>query len=230
MDFETDMDNKKDQQTGIVWDIPVRIFHWGLVISTIGAVASSKIGIMFWHEKMGLTILGLIGFRIIWGFVGTPHARFRHFMVRPRAVIHYIKQRLGGDRTYHPGHAPTGAYATVLILLIFGVMAILGTMAHDDIFYEGPLAAYVGGFSDNARHYHHMMERLIIAVLVLHLLAILVYRLALKIDLLSPMIKGGQDKAVPPPSLLHQTMGIILLVAMVGAAHSLSLLGGDRFL
>ena len=228
------MSNKKEQQSthlvkgGIVWDLPLRVFHWTLVATTIGAIISSKLGVMFWHEKMGLTILGLVGFRVIWGFVGSYHARFKHFMVGPKAVLRYVNLRRDGDKTYHPGHAPTGAYATVLILLVFGVMAILGTMSNNDILYEGPLAAYVGDFTHDASDYHHIMERAVFLMIFLHLLAMIIYRIALKINLIPPMVHGGRDATVSPPSLKRQVIGIFVLVGMVAAAQSLGLLG-DRF-
>lgn len=228
------MSNTKDDllsdadHAGVVWDIPLRVFHWGLVAATIGSVITSKIGIMFWHEKFGLTILGLIGFRVIWGFVGSHHARFRNFMVSPSAVLRYIKARVQGDKTYHPGHAPTGAYATILILAVFSTMALLGTMANDDILYEGPLATYVGAFTDDARRYHHLMENVIFGVIILHLSAMVMYRIALKINLIPAMVHGGRDKAVQPPSQTVQVMGVMLMITMVALSQSLGLLG-DRF-
>ena len=232
------MSNKKDTKprgqqiqdgaAAVIWDIPLRLFHWALLAATIAAFVTSKLGIMFWHEKAGLTILGLVSFRIIWGFVGSHHARFSNFMVKPGAVIRYVKSRLGGDRLAYPGHAPTGAYATLLILAIFGVMALLGTMANDDILYEGPLAAFVGDFTNDARQYHHLMERAVIAVVALHLLAIIVYRVALKINLITAMVNGGRDKTITPPTTGHQMLGLVIMAASIAAAQSLGLLG-DRF-
>jgi cytochrome b len=230
MGQDNDMGNPKAQQSGhgLIWDLPLRVFHWGLVISVIGAVASVKNGLMFWHEKMGLTVLGLLGFRIIWGFVGSHHARFVNFMVGPARLFEYLKLRFSGGRDHSPGHAPTGAYATLALIAVLAVMASLGTMSNDDILYEGPLAAYVGDFTNKATGYHHLMEEAVFLVIILHLLAMIIYRYVLKISLVPAMVHGGRDDGHPRPGPALQAGGIILLLVMVAAAQSLGLLG-NRF-
>ncbi len=213
---------------GVIWDIPLRVFHWALVLSVIGAIGSAKNGFMFWHEKMGLCIAGLVLFRIIWGFIGSHHARFQHFLVGPGAAMRYLRLRWQGNRDHMPGHAPTGGYATIIILAVLLVMAGLGTMAHDDVLYEGPLAAYVGAFSNDARSYHHLMEKAVFALIGLHLAAMAVYRIGLKINLIPAMVHGGRDEDVPSISNRRQWAGVGLMVVMVVAAQALGLLG-DRF-
>ncbi len=218
----------EDKSHFVIWDLPLRLFHWALLVSVVGAIGSGKNGFMFWHEKFGLTIIGLVVFRIIWGFVGSHHARFANFMVGPKKVVSYIALRRRGDRSHIPGHAPTGAYATILILAVLLVMAALGTMSNDDILYEGPLAAYVGAFTHDARSYHHLMEKAVFFVIALHVIALVVYRLALKINLIPAMVHGGKDLNVMPISRGRQWAGLMLLVLAVLAAQSLGLLG-DRF-
>ena len=188
---------------------------------------------MFVHEKAGISVAALVVFRVLWGFVGSRNARFAQFLAGPAAVIGYIRGRLGGDRAYHPGHAPTGGWATILILAVLAGMAGMGTMAHGEILYEGPLAGWAGDFSKTATRLHHMGERLVIAVVVLHLLAILAYRLWLKIDLLPPMIHGGEDTSArgrqdAGASFARQAAGLILLFALLAAAHGLGMMG-NRF-
>ena len=213
---------------GVIWDLPLRLFHWLLVASVAGSIASGKTENMFWHEKFGLTVAGLVLFRIIWGFAGSHHARFSRFMVPPSALIRYIRRRMKGDRDHHPGHAPTGAYATLLILLVLGVMASLGMMSNDDVLYEGPLAAYVGRFTNTASTLHHRGEIFVFALIALHLVAILVYRVALGIKLLPAMIKGGRDPQTRPITPIHQISGIALMVVLIAMMQMLGFLG-DRF-
>ena len=211
-----------------VWDVPLRLFHWALAIAVFVAIGSAKNGVMFVHEKAGLTVLGLVIFRIIWGFIGSHHARFSNFMTMPKAVWAYIQSRRRGDRTYHPGHAPTGAYATIAILMVLLAMASFGTMANDDILYEGPLAAYVGDFTNDARRIHHWIEKLVFLLIALHFLAIAVYRFKWGIKLIPPMIIGGRDETIKPISRGHQVFGLVLMAATVAASQSLGFLG-DRF-
>lgn len=219
---------KCHEDSAVIWDLPLRLFHWSLSVAVVGAVATSKVGTAFWHEKMGLTVLGLLVFRIIWGFIGSYHARFANFLVRPKQVMAYLKGRLSGNRDHVAGHSPTGGYATMVLILVLLVMAILGSMSHDNILYEAPLARYVGAFSDNARYYHHLLEKVVYAVVGLHVVAIIFYRLVLKIGLTKDMVGGGRDASRPPLRRAHQIGGVVLLLAMVGLAQSLGLMG-DRF-
>jgi cytochrome b len=148
----------------------------------------------------------------------------------PRHVIGYIRSRLAGDKTRSPGHAPTGAWATILLLAVLGGMASLGTMAHNDVLFEGPLAATAngygaGGFSDTATDWHNALEPILFAVLAAHIVALLMYRLWLKINLVPAMVTGGEDKSPKPFSKTHQITGVILLLAMIAAAQCLGLIG-----
>ncbi|XDZ64785.1 cytochrome b/b6 domain-containing protein [Alphaproteobacteria bacterium LSUCC0684] len=216
------------QQEGVVWDLPLRVFHWLLMASVIGSIVSAKIENMFLHEKFGLTVAGLVMFRIVWGIAGSHHARFSRFMVPPSAVISYIRARIAGARDHRPGHAPTGAYATVVILLVLAAMAGLGMMSNDDVLYEGPLAAYVGDFTNMASTLHHRAEVVVFALIILHLAAILIYRVVFGIRLVPAMISGGTDPQARPVSRRHQIAGLVLMAALIGAMHLLSFLG-NRF-
>lgn len=198
------------------------------MLAVIAAVGSAKNGFMYAHEKAGLTVLGLVGFRIIWGFVGSHHARFANFMVGPAKLLAYVKSRFAGDRSHTAGHAPSGAYATIALLVVLAVMAGLGTMSNDNVLYEGPLAAYVGDFTKDARLWHHRVEKLVFLLIAMHLLAIFIYRQVLKVKLIPAMIKGGEDETAPPISPQRQVFGLVLMAVMLGLSHSLSLLG-DRF-
>ena len=219
----------KQARKPVVWDLPLRLFHWLLTLSVIAAVASVKTGNMFVHEKAGITVATLVVFRLVWGFAGSRHARFAEFMTGPAAVLSYIRKRLAGDRAYHPGHAPTGGWATVMILAVLAGMATMGLMAEDDVLYQGPLAVWAGDFTKTATKLHHIGEKFVIAVVVLHLLALLVYRMWLKINLLPPMIHGGVDSAASAnpkaPTASRQIAGVALLAAMLAVAHALGMIG-----
>ena len=213
---------------GVIWDLPLRLFHWLLMLAVIGAIASAKLGSTFWHEKAGLSVAALIVFRIIWGFVGSHHARFSNFLTSPLKVFAYIKSRINGDRSHYPGHMPTGAWATVAILLIIGAMATLGMMSTDDVLYYGPLASLVGDFSSTATSLHHMGERAVFAIIGLHVAALVIYFVALKINLLPAMVFGGEDKSVSPISTTRQIAGLVLMATLLltahGAAYGLALI------
>lgn len=78
-----------------IWDLPTRLFHWALVVCIVGAFVSVKLGGLYmdWHVRFGCVALGLIVFRVLWGFVGPRYARFTQFVRGPRAVANYLKAR-----------------------------------------------------------------------------------------------------------------------------------------
>ena len=216
-------------ESKIIWDLPLRVFHWLLMFAVIAAIASAKAGNLFVHEKAGISVLSLILFRVIWGFIGSHHARFANFLATPKAVFAYIKKRWAGDRKHYPGHAPTGAWATLAILLVLGGMGSFGLMAQNDILYRAPLADFVGEFSKTATNFHHIGERVVIAVIALHIIALLVYRYGLKIKLLPAMLHGGKDEAAPPISKTKQIFGLVLLATILIIAHSLGMIGNRYY-
>ena len=211
----------EDEAGGMIWDLPLRLFHWLLAVAVIVSIGSVKNENMFVHEKSGLTILGLLAFRLVWGLVGSHHARFVHFVRSPGEVIAYISRRFAGNRDHHAGHAPSGGYATVAILLVLSVMASLGLMSNDDVLYEAPLAAWAGEFTQTASFWHRRIEVLIFAIIVLHLAAIAAYRFLLGQNLIPAMIHGGRDSNTAPVSWRLQVSGVVLLSGFVLLAQFL---------
>lgn len=220
--------NNTAERYAVIWDLPLRVFHWLLLVAVVGSIVSSRVGDNFWHEKSGITVAGLVVFRLIWGIVGSHHARFSNFLVGPMAVLAYIRWRVNGARDHAPGHGPTGAWATMVILAFLVGMASLGLMSNDDVLYEGPLVAWVGSFTDTASTLHRRGEWFLFGLIGLHLAAIVFYRLGLKIRLLPAMIHGGRDTARPPVSARRQVAGMLLLITVLGVAHGLGMIG-DRY-
>lgn len=213
-----------------IWDIPLRLFHWLLVIAIIGAIITGQNGIWFWHEKFGLAVLGLLVFRLIWGVIGGHHARFANFRLAPASVLTYLHQRrqtlFRHTPAHEAGHSPFGAWATLLILAVLFALALSGNMANNGILYEGPMARVLGiaTISDLATEVHESLEGVLFFVIALHLIAILAYRLVWGIRLLPAMTRGRPDTTRPaistPRYWLQQISGIVLLIACVGLAQS----------
>ncbi|HET7525957.1 MAG TPA: cytochrome b/b6 domain-containing protein, partial [Burkholderiaceae bacterium] len=101
----------------LVWDAPVRVFHWLMVLSFAGAylTAESERWRLL-HVTLGYTMAGLLAFRIVWGLIGTRHARFASFVRGRAAVMRYLRSLLGGRPEHHAGHNPAGAWAIVALL------------------------------------------------------------------------------------------------------------------
>ncbi|MDX3906759.1 MAG: cytochrome b/b6 domain-containing protein [Pigmentiphaga sp.] len=178
-----------DSRTLRIWDLPTRIFHWLLVACVIGAFVTIKVGGLWleYHMLFGYGVLGLVLFRILWGFVGGSHARFARFVRGPRAILAYLR----GTMPRSPGHNPLGALSVLAMLLLLGYQAVTGLFANDDIFTEGPLASRVSkDLSDQLTRLHKLDEWPILILVGLHIAAIAWYRLAKKQKLTKAMITG----------------------------------------
>lgn len=174
-----------------VWDLPVRLFHWLLVASVIGAFITAKIGgnAMIWHGRLGLAILGLLTFRIVWGFVGSTYVRFLHFVRGPRAILAYLRGQWQGQ-----GHNPLGALSVLGLLGILLAQAITGLFANDDIAFYGYLASLVETErSSEITGIHHLLEKVLMLLVALHIGAIAFYAHVRKHNLVKPMISGWAD-------------------------------------
>ncbi len=172
----------------LVWDLPLRLFHWLLVVCVTGSFVSAKIGgnAMVWHGRFGLVVVGLLAFRLVWGFVGSTYARFFQFVRGPTAVAAYLRGQWHGE-----GHNPLGALSVMGMLGTLLLLVATGLFANDDIAFEGPLYALVGkDLSDRVVGIRRLVEPLIILLVVAHLAAIAFYVRIKKETLIMPMITG----------------------------------------
>ena len=100
----------------IVWDFPLRLFHWSLFICVVGAIVSAKTEVLWVHERFGLAVLGLVTFRIFWGFLGGRYARFSQFLRSPKAALNGLKTLFRPDPVAKSGHSALGGYAVIGLL------------------------------------------------------------------------------------------------------------------
>ena len=202
-----------------VWDLGVRLFHWALVILVITSFITVKIGgnAMTYHVWSGYSILTLLIFRILWGFVGGTHARFAAFIRGPGAVIAYMKRMFNRDgHPQSPGHNPMGALSVVAMLLVLLFQASSGLFVNDDIAFEGPLYKFVGkALSDKLMSLHQLNQWLIIALVVLHFSAIAFYYFYHKENLVRPMLTGVKRVAGAVVAARHGSslLALVLLAA-----------------
>lgn len=118
----------------LVWDAPVRVFHWLMVLSFAGAYLTAESE--RWrlvHVSLGYTMAGLIVWRLLWGLVGTRYARFASFVRSPATVWRYLMAMLRGAPEHHIGHNPAGAVAIVLLLLLGAMCVGSGWAVYNDV-------------------------------------------------------------------------------------------------
>lgn len=214
-----------------VWDLPTRLFHWLLAACVIALVITGKIGgaAIDWHARLGYCVLALLAFRIVWGLFGGYWSRFSSFIFSPASVLAYLK---GNGRPEHSvGHNPLGAFSVFALLLILLAQVSTGLVSDDEISFTGPLTKFVSGsLSLGATAYHKSIGQWgILALVGLHVAAILFYRFKKGINLVSPMVLG--DKAVDgdvPASrddLASRMLALVILAICAGGAYWVTRLG-----
>ncbi|RDV24580.1 cytochrome B [Alteromonas aestuariivivens] len=203
----------------LIWDLPIRLFHWLLVVSLLGQYVTAEIlkDAMQWHFYLGYFTLGLMLFRLLWGFIGPQHARFSNFLKGPGAVLHYTKTLFSAESTPYTGHNPVGGWVVVLMLSIVTTQAISGLFLSDDVFMDGPYFHAVSETTQKLMNsIHHQLFNLLLLVIALHVAAIIFYTLVKKQPLASSMVHG--KKATPEPGIPSSKLLLALILAALSAA------------
>lgn len=213
-----------------VWDLPTRLFHWALALCVVGLVVSANVGgnWMNWHLRFGYTVLTLLLFRLVWGFVGGHWSRFSSFLYGPGALMAYLRGR--SEPSHRVGHTPLGALSVFALLAVLMAQVGTGLISDDEIAFFGPLVSFVSGDTvRSATSYHKNVGKFLILGLVgLHLAAILFYKVFKKQGLVQPMLLGDKkvDEAVPSAK---DTLGtrMLALAVLVGCGLVVNWLVGQ---
>lgn len=185
-----------------VWDLPTRLFHWLLLLAVVGLFVTANVGgnWMNWHLRLGYAVMGLLLFRLLWGFFGGRWSRFASFLYSPRSIWAYLQGRSPSLHTV--GHSPLGALSVFALLLVLGAQVGSGLMTDDAIAFFGPLVPMVSGSTvDLATWYHKDVGRFAVLGLVgLHVLAIAYYRWVRRQPLTAAMVHGDKDLGFEAPA------------------------------
>ena len=181
-----------------VWDLPTRLFHWLLTLAIVGLIMTAQLGgfAMDWHFRLGYTVLSLLLFRLVWGFMGGHWSRFSSFLSSPTVLLRYIK---GADRSKQSlGHNPLGGLSVIAMLLFLALQVASGLFSDDEISAYGPLGKFVSSnIVASATYYHTQIGKLVLlALIALHLLAIGFYYFGKKTNLVSPMVTGDKKSDI----------------------------------
>lgn len=207
----------------LVWDFPIRFVHWALVLLLIGLVTTGKLGAdwLIWHMRMGYTVIALVVFRVIWGFVGSRNARFTAFVHGPSRVLRYLRTFRGAHEV-HVSHNPAGGWMVVLLLVALLVQATMGLFTTDDILWGGPLSERVSkDTSDAISAVHRRFWWVIVALSTLHIAAVLSYVVLMKNNLITPMLTGYKhlpEGVASPADAAASTAKAVVVLALCGLA------------
>lgn len=216
-----------------VWDLPTRLFHWLLALAVVGSIVTAEVGgnAMVWHFRFGYVVLALLAFRLLWGLCGGRWSRFASFVPTPARLLRYLRGRPAPGEHLDVGHSPLGALAVWALLGLLLAQLATGLVADDEIAFRGPLNAWVAVDTVRAAtSFHEGWGRtLVIALLVLHVVAIVAYRLRGR-DLLGPMLHGDKPLAADVPAAADNArtrlLAGVLAAGCAGLALWVASLGG----
>lgn len=203
----------------LVWDLPLRLFHWVLVLSMSASWVTAELGFdwMQIHMYLGYSTLGLIIFRIIWGFIGPRHARFTSFLTGPSGIWRYAKALAAGTMIQTAGHNPLGGISVIVMLVLVGFQATTGLFATDDIVWTGPYNSAVSGTTaERLTSLHHLNFNIILVAVSLHVMAVAFYFLVKKQNLVAAMLHG--KKPVPEHEAISKSEVIKALIVIAISA------------
>lgn len=210
-----------------VWDLPVRVFHWSIVLLIGLSWWSAEESHMEIHQWSGLAVLALVITRIFWGLYGSTTARFSDFLTGPSRMIVYLSAVLQRKLPPMVGHTPTGGWMIVLLLGLLVVQPVLGLFSHDDVFFKGPLAPLVSEHvSDALTELHEALFTILQVAAGLHILAALYYRVILRENIISPMITGWRfwhNGAPRPLRFVSPLWAFVTLLVVAAALYGLIL-------
>ena len=213
-----------------VWDLPTRLFHWLLAACVMGSLVTGFQGgsLIDWHARFGYAILALLLFRIVWGLVGGRWSRFASFIFAPRSVAAYLRGKAHPDHVV--GHNPLGAGSVFAMLLVLLLQVASGLVNDDEISFQGPLYPFVGSKVSSLAHtFHSLGQWLVVALVVLHIAAILFYVVGKRQNLVRPMISGDKEMATAVPSsrddLWSRLAALVVLAASAGVVTWMVRLG-----
>lgn len=164
-----------------VWDIGVRLFHWSLVaMVTLTYIFEDPRAL---HRALGYTVIALIAFRLIWGVIGTRHARFVNFIPGPKRLLNYLRDMLHGREERYLGHNPAGGIMIIVLLTTLGAVGVTGYMMGMD--------AYFG--QEWVEHTHELLVNILLVFVATHIAGVVFSSWRHRENLVAAMVTGMKD-------------------------------------
>ena len=176
-----------------VWDPLVRIFHWSLVIAFFIAYFTEEDQLRL-HVWAGYTVLGLIVFRLVWGFIGPRYAQFTDFIYPPAQIMAYFKALLRREDPRYLGHNPAGGVMILALLVILLLTCLVGLALYGIEEHAGPLAGLMAGASEQTEETleeaHEFLANLAMLLVVFHVVGVIAESLIHRENLIRAMFTG----------------------------------------
>jgi cytochrome b len=229
------MDNGNDKVR--VWDPLIRIFHWTLVAAFTVAFFTDDEDLLLPHVWAGYVVVGLLIFRLLWGFVGSAHARFSDFAFAPSRVVSFLWDTFQGDAKRYLGHNPAGGWMIILLLVMLTLLSITGLVLYAADNHAGPLAGLMAGagrdVEDVFEGLHEFFANFTIFLVIIHVAGVVVESILHKENLTWAMVSGykrasgAEPMSAPKP--VAKTISIVSGFFAVGLAMvAVGMLGGGH--
>jgi cytochrome b len=204
-----------------VWDLPVRITHVLLITCVAGAWLTREARLADLHAVFGYCALGLVTFRVTWGFVASGHARFASFAYGPHAVLQYLRDALRGAPRHFTGHNPAGGWSVFGLLALVGAASISGVLTLGGIHGDGPVPGMLGfAAADAMRELHEWLAWAVLILALLHVCGVAWGSRVHRENLVGAMITGRKtahgDESGDAPR--HIATGLAIAVAAAAFA------------
>ncbi|MDP2786549.1 MAG: cytochrome b/b6 domain-containing protein [Pseudomonadota bacterium] len=205
----------------LIWDLPLRLFHWLFAASFVGAwLTAESDAWLSLHIFLGYLMLGLIGFRLVWGLAGSRYARFSTFLYGPRAGLAYLRQAITGSAARHLGHNPAGSQAVFLLLGLGLLVGLSGLFVQGGEEQHGAAAGLFGYAVGQAiKQGHEILASLMLLVVFGHLAGVALESWLHRENLARSMLTGRkQAESATPAARPHFLVAGLLLIAVAGFA------------
>jgi len=219
----------------LVWDLPLRVFHWLLVLSIAASWYTAEnseefleVGTAFYsyteiHFWLGYWTLGMLVFRLVWGFVGPRHARFSSFVTGPKKIAAYLRAFNGPDYKPAPGHNPLGAWSVIVLLAMISAQAITGLFIIDNTeIYPAPFHSSVDPETASAlATFHFTNFDVLLWVIGLHIVAVVSYWFVKRQNLVGAMFTGRKPAAMVAEADAIRSSSLIKALIVIALAAAL---------
>lgn len=218
-------DDQSESQPVLVWDAPTRLFHWLIVVLVAAAYVTWQWDWMIWHVWLGETLLALLFFRLLWGVFGSDTARLARLLASPGAAFTHLVHIFRREPDRQIGHNPAGGFMVLLMLALLLGETLSGLYLNNDVADEGPLTELVPAPVANAiTALHSILWDVLLAAVALHILAIVLYAVVKRQNLLRPMVTGRKrlPKGTAPPRRASLLLALLLMGVSAAAAALLA--------
>ena len=169
-----------------IWDLPLRLFHICLIFLIIGSISSAKLNMLDLHQYFGVALLGLVFFRIIWGFFGTYYSSFKSFNL---SIIDALSQ-FSKNNTITSIRTPIGCYSTLIFIIVLLSTSVSGLFSSDDILYDAPLSFLTPNHTSDWTYFHNILHYILYILIGTHISAILYYQIVKKMKIIERIVDG----------------------------------------